>query len=371
MRLAMFAQCMYAPWIEGIKNNSLFLGKELDKHMEIEIISHLPPKDSIEDSNKNDLHINFLLKLSDNFFLQVYYYFIWAIKSLIFIYQKKIQVISFQYLETSFILSMIFLAFFKWNTIFLLTIYSTDELSISYKKYFLKLFRWKFKKIIIISEYLRPSVRCLWFKDEDIVYIPISYDKKRYSYSSPSENRKKNTILFSAWPIKEAWSFLMVDLAKLLPEYHFIFAMRFFNRKSEKEMEILQSYIKSSGVENIEILRNITDMPKLLWEISWFVLPLQDINIKMLIPVALLEAMARWNLCFVSDLPNLALLVKDQDNAVLFDKKNVLELRDKIVKFIDNQDIPHNAQNFWSQFPDYITISSQYISLINSIQWSN
>lgn len=76
MRLAMFAQCMYPPWIEGIKNNSLFLSKELDKHMEIEIISHLPPKDAAEDTNKNNLHINFLLKLSDNFFLQIYYYFI-------------------------------------------------------------------------------------------------------------------------------------------------------------------------------------------------------------------------------------------------------------------------------------------------------
>jgi hypothetical protein len=54
----------------------------------------------------------------------------------------------------------------------------------------------------------------------------------------------------------------------------------------------------------------------------------------MLIPVALLEAMARSTLCFVSDLPNLKLLVQNEKNAIIFQKRSTQDLQEKIVKYI-------------------------------------
>jgi hypothetical protein len=54
----------------------------------------------------------------------------------------------------------------------------------------------------------------------------------------------------------------------------------------------------------------------------------------MLIPVALLEAMARSTLCFVSDLPNLELLIQDKTNAIIFRKNSLRDLQEKIVKYI-------------------------------------
>jgi hypothetical protein len=56
----------------------------------------------------------------------------------------------------------------------------------------------------------------------------------------------------------------MVDLASIMPDYKFIFALRQFNKKSEDELELLQTYIKEKKVKNIEIRRNIEKMENLL-----------------------------------------------------------------------------------------------------------
>jgi glycosyltransferase involved in cell wall biosynthesis len=66
----------------------------------------------------------------------------------------------------------------------------------------------------------------------------------------------------------------------------------------------------------------------------------------MLIPVALLEAMARGTICFVSDLPNLKLLVSDGINAIIFDKNNIFDLKEKIIKNINREDLSKEAYNF-------------------------
>lgn len=231
----------------------------------------------------------------------------------------------------------------------------------------MKLFKYKFKKIIIISEYLRDMVKEIWYQDNDIVYIPLSYDKKRYAHFADFHKRAKKTVLFSAGIIKEAGSFFMVDLAQNMPDYHFIFALRQFNKKSEDELALLMDYIQQKKVENIEIRRNIPKMEELLWEVSYLVLPLQDIHIKMLIPVALLEAMARGTICFVSDLPNLKLLVKDMGNAIIFQRDDLLDLKDKITKYGDDERISLSAFTFWTKFPDYIAIWERYFGLLKSI----
>lgn len=364
MKVALLAQCMYYPWNEGIKNNSLFLAKELKNKVNLEIISHKPYNKQIkEDTETLDLKINYLLSLSDNKFLQLWYFFLDWFKVLFFMLKKGINIISVQYLETSFLFPLFLLILFKKNIKIILTLYSTDELRIWYKKIFLKLFKNKFKKIIIISQYLRDEVRTLWFKDEDIEYIPLSYDKQRYCHLADFEKRNKKTILFSAWIRKEAGSFFMVDLAKIMPDYHFIFTLRQFNKKSEDELSLLMNYIEQKKVKNIEIRRNISNMEKVLWEVWCLVLPLQDIHIKMLIPVALLEAMARGTICFVSDLPNLKVLVDDKKNAIIFKKNNPLDLKDKINSFIKSEEISLSSFKFGEKFPDYTQIWKQYFTL--------
>jgi glycosyltransferase involved in cell wall biosynthesis len=87
----------------------------------------------------------------------------------------------------------------------------------------------------------------------------------------------------------------------------------------------------------------------------------------MLIPVALLEAMARWTICFVSDLPNLKILVSDKKNAVIFKKDDIVDLKEKIKKYIDNESISKWAYQFWKDFSDYKEIWDKYINLLNSI----
>ena len=369
MRIALFAQCMYSPWIEWIKNNSLLLSQELSQKIDVEIISH-KPNELLEDANLRGLKIHYLLRLSENKIIQFFYFIAWGLRSLFFIYWRGIKLICVQYIEISFIMPMFFLTLCKRDTSFIVTIYSTDELEHRYKLLTLKLLRFKIKKIVIISEYLRGALIDLWFKDADIEYIPLSYDKKRYLNFAKFKNRDKKLILFSAWPIKEAWSFFMVDLAKIMPDYNFIFAMRKFNKKSEDELGLLNEYIKKNWVKNIEIRRNIEKMEVLLGEVWCLVLPLQDINVKMLIPVALLEAMARWTICFVSDLPNLELLVEDKVNAIVFKKNDLFALKKKIDKFVIDETISESAHKFWNLYPDYKNIWEKYFSLFEKIEWS-
>jgi len=343
------------------------LAKELKDKVDLEIISHRPSDENREDKNIKDLKINYLLSLSDNKFLQLWYFILGWFRVLFFMLKKRINVISVQYLETSFLFPLFLLILFKKNIKIILTLYSTDELRIWYKKFFLKLFKNKFKKIIIISQYLRDEVRTLWFKDEDIEYIPLSYDKHRYCHFADFKKRDKKTILFSAWIIKEAGSFFMVDLAKIMPDYHFIFTLRQFNKKSEDELSLLMSYMEQKKVKNIEIRRNISNMEEILWEVGCLVLPLQDIHIKMLIPVALLEAMARGTICFVSDLPNLKLLVNDGQNAVIFQRDNILDLKNKIIRYIVDSSIGKSAHLFGKRFIDYPTIAQKYFYLFQAL----
>lgn len=159
----------------------------------------------------------------------------------------------------------------------------------------------------------------------------------------------------------------MVDLAETMPEYKFIFALRQFNKKSEDELKILTEYISRKQVKNIEIRRNIYNMEELLWSVGCLILPLQDIHIKMLIPVALLEAMARWTICFVSDLPNLKLLVQDGENAIIFKKDDIYSLREKVEEYICNRSISLDAYQFWSDFPNYEQIWLKYLSIIYNL----
>ena len=159
----------------------------------------------------------------------------------------------------------------------------------------------------------------------------------------------------------------MVDLAKSMPEYRFLFAMRQFNKRSEDELDILKKYIEVQWVTNIGIERNLEKMEDVLWRVWALILPLQNVHIKMLIPVALLEAMARWTLCFVSDLPNLRSLVDDGHNAVIFDKDNILDLKQKIIHYIDDDGIRENAYKFGQAFPDYPELAQKYLSIFQSL----
>jgi len=357
-----FAQQIYYPWIEWVKNNSINICKWLNKKIKVNIISHKWKNNKKDFDTIFWVDVFYLLHLNDNKIIQFFYFFYDAFKSLYFIFKTKPKKIFVQYLDTSYILSLILIKIFNRKIDIYLTIYSTDELSIWYKIKFLKYY--KFNKIIIISEYLRDKILKLWYKNKNIIYIPLSYDKTRYLNFANFEKRDKKTILFTAWSIKEAWSFLMVDLAKNMSDFNFIFAMRKFNKKSEDEVLKLREYIKIKWVKNIEIKRNIERMEDLLWNVGALVLPLQDINIKMLVPVALLEAMARWTICFVSDLENLKILVTNNINAVIFNKNNIIDLKEKIIKNIDNNDLALNAYKFAWKYPSFDEIIRKYYNLI-------
>ena len=357
-----FAQQVYYPWIEWVKNNSIKICEWLNKKIKVNIISHKSHENNLNKDNIYWVNVNYLLRLSDNKVLQLFYLISWAFSSLLFVLKSRPEKIYIQYLDASYLLALVLIKISNPKLPLILTLYSTDEVTTWYKNIFLKYF-W-FKKIIIISEYLRDYVLELWYKNENIIYIPLSFDKTRYLRYSNFENRKKKIILFSAWIKKEAWSFLMVDLAKIMPEYNFIFALRKFNKKSEEELFLLEKYIDKRWVSNIEIKRNIERMEKLLAWVSSLILPLQDMNIKMLVPVALLEAMWKWTICFVSNLPHLEKLVDNNKNAIIFNKDDIYELKEKILDNISNKIISENAFNFAKRYPNFDEIVESYYKIV-------
>ena len=361
-KILFFAQQIHAPWIEWVKNNSINICQGLSRKMNLDIISHKWSHNSLDSDTFDNVKVYYLLTLRDNKILQFAYLISWGFRSLFFVLKNKPKKIFVQYLDTSYLFTLILIRIFKPRMKIILTLYSTDEVHIWYKRIFLKYF--PLKKVVIISEYLRPLIKELWYKNKDIIHIPLSYDRERYlKYTSP-KNRNKKKILFSAWPIQEAGSFFMVDLAKIMPDYTFIFTLREFDAKSEGEVELLKKYIKQEWVKNIEILRNIENMPELLSEVWAFVLPLQTTNVKMLVPVALLEALARWTLCFVSDLPHLKKLVKHTKEAIIFDRKDISDLQKKMKKYIDSETIPKNAFEFAEKYPSFDDIVKEYYKLI-------
>jgi glycosyltransferase involved in cell wall biosynthesis len=109
-------------------------------------------------------------------------------------------------------------------------------------------------------------------------------------------------------------------------------------------------------------------MEDVLSEVDIYVLPLQTIDIKMLIPVALLEAMARSLPCFISDLAHLHALVKDGEQVIFFDRNNPLDLAKKITTLDGASLIRKNAHEFAKKFPNYKEIAGTYFNLFVSIE---
>jgi len=361
-KVIFLAQQVHAPWIEWVKNNAMKICERLSKKTDIIIVSHRWPHNSLKKDIISWIPVHYLLRLTNNKLPQIMYLLVDSFCAYLFIRKQKPKKVFIQYLDASYLLVIVLLKVFSPKLQIILTLYSTDEVSIWYKKKFLKYFR--FKKIIIISEYLRLFVRDFGYSDKDIIYIPLSYDKQRYlNYTNP-KSRNMQKILFSAWPSIDAGSHFMVDLAKTMPEYTFIFTLREFNKKSEDEVSLLKKYIKKRGVNNIEIYRNINNMQELLSQVWAIVLPLQTQNIKMLVPVALLEAMSRWTNCFVSDFDHLEFLVQDGENAIIFDKNSIEDLKVKLTAHISNTNIWKQAYTFSKQYPSFEEISEKYFKLI-------
>ena len=225
-----FAQRIHAPWIEWVKNNAIEICEWLNKKIKVHIISHRWPENNLDSDTLRWVDVHYLLKLHSNKVLQLFFLIVWWFQSLFFILKTKPEKIFVQYLDTSYLFPLLLIKIFRPKLEVFLTLYSTDEVNIWYKKVFLKYF--SFKKIIITSEYLRTSVLELWYEDTDIIFIPLSYDKERFLKYWDFKKRDKKVILFSAGIEKEAGSFFMIDLAKKMPEYKFIFTMRKFDKKS-------------------------------------------------------------------------------------------------------------------------------------------
>jgi len=84
----------------------------------------------------------------------------------------------------------------------------------------------------------------------------------------------------------------------------------------------------------------------------------------MLIPVALLEAMARGTICFVSDLPNLEQFVTHSHNALVFPSSDTEQLRQMIEKYGSDEAIAKNAYEFAKNYPSFEQIAEKYYQLI-------
>ncbi len=362
-RVLVFAQQIHKPWIEWVKNNAMKISKWLSKKVNLAIVSHKWSQNDLDKDNIDWVDVHYLLELNNNKIIQFLHLFTWAFKCLFFINKFKPSTIFVQYLDTTYLLPLILVKIFHPKIRIYITIYSTDEVSIWYKRKFLRFF--PFRKVIIVSDILRPKLNKLWYRNNLIQTIPLSYDKERYLDYSKFEKRDKKTILFSAWPIKEAWSFFMVDLAKKMPNFHFIFAMRQFDKKSEEEVDLLKKYIKWVWVQNITIKRNILKMEDLLSEVWAFILPLQDINIKILIPVALLEAMAKWTLTFVSNLENL-IQISEGWKSIVFNRNSTDDLKQKIEENINNEKITLRAFDYSKNYPSFEEIIELYYKIIIS-----
>jgi glycosyltransferase involved in cell wall biosynthesis len=83
----------------------------------------------------------------------------------------------------------------------------------------------------------------------------------------------------------------------------------------------------------------------------------------MLVPVALLEAMWRGNTCFVSDLPHLKKLILDEQNAIIFEKNNVDDLKNKIENYSRDEKLWIQAYKFAESYPSFSNIIEEYYKL--------
>lgn len=201
--------------------------------------------------------------------------------------------------------------------------------------------------VITYSDYAKNKLVSLGFKNVQRIYPGIDLDLYRKKEKNP-EHMKKYGLSDSDFVINFTGEYSrlgaiddvaisFIEISKLIPTSKLSLAVRIKNCEDiEKKKGVIEIFKRNNLLDRVIFHDDGTyEMSDIynLCDISIF--PVQDMNGKFDVPLAVIEAMACEKPVIISKIPILEEFAKE-DNSVKIEKSNMSELKLKIMDLYDN-----------------------------------
>lgn len=171
------------------------------------------------------------------------------------------------------------------------------------------------------STYIAARLRDIGIPHERISVEPVFFTKPA---AAVARSKSSNfTVAYLSSGERSAGGQNVLEVAKMLPQMHFIFGIRDFGNQYEKNTASLIKQITTQALPNVKLERTIKDIPSLLARVDAVILPPLSETATMAVPFVALEAAYAGCHVFASDLlifaqlENLGILKRFKDKGHL------------------------------------------------------
>jgi hypothetical protein len=300
-RIAILAPEIHPPFIEGVQKTAwLFIQEFLRQQKEVFVFTEqsfgtrelpIPPL----------LHLNYWFTISK---IKLYKYIAWKRDGWRIMRELRKQNIKQVYvfsLDLPFFFTLVWIFLWTSDIQVVLAIFSPREITFL-GKWFLKMFKHKFYRYTVRSQYLQKRLLSLGVSSEKIVQILPFPNKQLFTSSKPALQKRSHSVAYLSNAEATAGVYDIVALAKVLPEYDFTIAIRKFSEAEEIKVKEVEQKIADEKLPNVVLRRTIEDMVTFLGETETVILPVIDENASMDMPMVMVEALARKSFVIVRTL---------------------------------------------------------------------
>lgn len=236
--------------------------------------------------------------------------------------------------------------------------------------------------IITYSDYAKNKLLSLGFKNVERIYPGIDLEKYKYApkhFSTMSKFGIKDSDFvinftgeYSRLGAIDTVVKSFIEISKSIPNAKLSLAVRIKNQQdAEKKEEVVKIFTENNLLDRVAFHDDGTYEMQNIYNLSDIsIFPVQNMQGKFDVPLAVVEAMACEKPVIISDLPILREFAKDE-NSVRIEKGNVEQLNSAILDLYNNPEkrslIGKNARRFVEENFDIKNVAEQYRTIYDKL----
>ena len=235
--------------------------------------------------------------------------------------------------------------------------------------------------IITYSDYAKNKLEKIGFKNVVRIYPGIDIElffPKPKDFSAMEIFKIKQSDFVISYPGEYTRLGATDDIVSSLPELFakipnakFVFANRIKNEKDARKKDEIIATLKEKGIlEKVIFTDTFSDMPKIYNFSDIVIFPVQNMQGKFDVPLAVIEAMACAKPVIISNLPILQEFTS-QENSIVINPKDSSQLNAAIVDLFENKEkcakIGAVARNYVAENFDIQDVAKRYQEVYNNL----
>lgn len=235
--------------------------------------------------------------------------------------------------------------------------------------------------IVTYSDYAKNTLAAMGFSNIERIYPGIDIEKYRYAPKHLAtlamfglSEKYFNIVYPGEYSRLGATDMIIEALPKILdgiPNAKLIFACRIKNSAdASKKDEVVSKLTKMGLIDRVVFTDTFDDMPKLYNISDIIIFPVENMNGKFDIPLAVVESMACEKPVITSDIPILQELSKEE-NSVRIKKGNVEQLNSAILDLYNNPEkrssMGKSSRKFVEENFDIRNIAEKYKTIYEKL----